>query len=349
MDGREGLLKKLEKNVFLVGEGYLFELERRGFLKAGPFVPEAVLKHPEAVRELHYEFQRAGSDAVVAFTYYGHRSKLRAVGKEGLLGELNRKALRMAREVARSTDTLLAGNLSNTWEYDPENPKRTGEVCRAIFREQVGWAKKAGADFVIAETFSHYGEAAIALEEIKAAEMPAVITFIAARDKSCDGRDWGDACKALEDKGADVVGLNCGRGPETMLPILEKVRKAVKGHVAALPVTYRTTQEHENFFDLRKQGGGLAFPLALEPFLLDRFEMADFAVRARDLGVGYLGVCCGGAPHHLRSMAEALGREVTASEYSADMDLHPVFGKSAEERHKLCWLGEKDDKGDGEP
>lgn len=64
----EDFTKRLDKGVFLVGEGYLFELERRGYLKAGPFVPDAVLKFPEAVRELHYEFQRAGSDTVVAFT-----------------------------------------------------------------------------------------------------------------------------------------------------------------------------------------------------------------------------------------------------------------------------------------
>jgi betaine-homocysteine S-methyltransferase len=347
MDGKENFLARLEKGVFLVGEGYLFELERRGYLKAGPFVPEVVLKHPEAVRELHYEFQRAGSDAVVAFTYYGHRSKLRAVGKEGLLGELNRKALRLAREVARSTDTLLAGNLSNTWEYDPDDPKKSGEICRGMFREQVGWAKKAGADFIIAETFSHLGEAEIALQEIKAADLPAVITFIPVRDKSCDGRTWPDACQALEDQGAEVVGLNCGRGPDTMTPLLEDVRQAVGCRVAALPVPYRTDDEHRSFFDLKKADNGVAFPLALDPFLHDRFDMAGFAVRARDMGVDYLGLCCGGAPHHLRSMAEALGREVPGSEFSADMDLHPVFGKSAKQRHKLCWIGDEENKEEG--
>jgi betaine-homocysteine S-methyltransferase len=281
---------------------------------------------------------------VVAFTYYGHRSKLRAVGKEGLLGELNRKALRMAREAARGTGTLLAGNLSNTWEYDPDDPEKSAEVCRSMFREQVGWIKKAGADFVIAETFSHLGEAEIALEEIKAADLPAVITFIPVRDKSCDGRTWPDACRTLEDKGAEVVGLNCGRGPDTMLPLLEEIRRAVKCHVAALPVPYRTDDEHRSFFELKKAGNGAAFPLALDPFLHDRFEMADFAVRARDTGISYMGLCCGGAPHHLRSMAEALGRETPASEYSADMDLHPVFGKSAELRNRICWLGDDEEE-----
>ena len=82
---KENLLTRLEKDVVLVAEGYLFELERRGYLKAGPFVPEAVLKFPDAVRELHLEFLRMGTDVVVAFTYYGHRSKMKAVGLEDQL------------------------------------------------------------------------------------------------------------------------------------------------------------------------------------------------------------------------------------------------------------------------
>ena len=46
---KESLIERLEKDVVLVAEGYIFELERRGYLKAGPFVPEVVLEHPEAV------------------------------------------------------------------------------------------------------------------------------------------------------------------------------------------------------------------------------------------------------------------------------------------------------------
>ena len=53
--------------------------------------------------------------------------------------------------------------------------------------------------------------------------------------------------------------------------------------------------------------------------------MAQFAVQARDLGVNYVGICCGAGPHHVRAMAEALGREVPASKYSPSMDLHPMF------------------------
>ena len=62
--------------------------------------------------------------------------------------------------------------------------------------------------------------------------------------------------------------------------------------------------------------------------------MADFAVAAQDLGVGFIGICCGGAPHHVRSMAEALGREVLASRYSPDISMHPILGEVVKEKEK---------------
>jgi betaine-homocysteine S-methyltransferase len=95
-----GLLERLANGAVICAEGYLFELERRGYIQAGAFVPEVVLEHPEKVAELHREFVHAGSDVVEAFTYYGHREKLRVIGKEELLESLNRNALRIAAEVA---------------------------------------------------------------------------------------------------------------------------------------------------------------------------------------------------------------------------------------------------------
>jgi betaine-homocysteine S-methyltransferase len=334
-----GMLVRLENDVLLVAEGYLFEMERRGYLKAGPFVPEVVLDFPLAVKQLHEEFARAGSDVVVAFTYYGHRAKLRAIGKEDLLEKLNRNALAIARDVARETGTLLAGNLSNTWEYVPDSNK-SDKTVRSIFDEQVAWAVDEQADFIIAETFGHLGEALLSLESIKSAGLPAVITFSPATGSSCDGYSWEDACKVLEDKGADVVGLNCGNGPDTMTPYLEKIRSKVSVNVAALPVPYRTTSEQPCFQKLKLPGTVQAFPVSLDPFLLTRYEMAEFAVKARDMGIRYIGICCGAGPHHVRSMAEALGRTPAAGKYSPDMSLHPIFGeKDVKEDHVTCLLG----------
>ena len=64
------LLQRLDEDGVICAEGYLFELERRGYLQAGPFVPEVVLEQPEVVAGLHRDFWRAGSDVIEAFTYY---------------------------------------------------------------------------------------------------------------------------------------------------------------------------------------------------------------------------------------------------------------------------------------
>jgi betaine-homocysteine S-methyltransferase len=317
----------LERGPVVCAEGYLFECERRGYLQAGAFVPEVVLDHPAIVEELHREFVHAGSDVVEAFTYYGHRQKLRVVGREDILEPLNRQALSVAAGVARQTGTLLAGNVCNTNVYEPGSPA-VPEV-RAAFEEQVAWAAEAGADMIIAETFSWLGEALLALEVIRAAGLPAVVTFAVHRDGTL--RDVGrpeDACRQAEQAGASVVGLNCIRGPRTMLPLLERVRAAVSCEVAALPVPYRTTEAEPTMQALRDpaRGGAQAFPTSLDPFTCTRGELGEFAAAALALGVRYLGVCCGAAPHHIRAVAEAAGKVPQASRYSPDMSRHSFLG-----------------------
>jgi betaine-homocysteine S-methyltransferase len=195
-----------------------------------------------------------------------------------------------------------------------------------MYQEQLGWAVEEGIDMVIAETNDYFWEALIALDVTKAFGLPAMVTLATVQpEKTRDGYRYEEACKILEENGADVVGLNCDRGPATMLPILEKVRENVKGYVAAQPVPYRTTGDQPTFEAL-KMGELQGFPIALEPFQLTRFEMAEFALRAKELGVNYIGICCGGAPHYVRAMAEAVGKTVPASKYSPAMELHPMLG-----------------------
>ena len=174
-----GLIERLDAGPVICAEGYLFELERRGYLQAGPYVPEVVLDHPEVVRQLHREFVHAGSDVVEAFTYYAHREKLRVIGKESLLEPMNRQALAIAKQVADESDTLLAGNICNTNVYEADDAASHAAV-RAMFDEQIGWALDAGVDFIVGETFSWLAEALVALEAIRSAGVPAH-SFSAAR------------------------------------------------------------------------------------------------------------------------------------------------------------------------
>src|SRR5438034_9816894 len=108
---KASLLQRLDQGAVICAEGYLFELERRGYLQAGAFVPEVVLDHPEAVTALHRDFVHAGSDIVEALTYYAHREKLRVIGREQDLERINRRALEIAKAVATDTGTLVAGSI----------------------------------------------------------------------------------------------------------------------------------------------------------------------------------------------------------------------------------------------
>ena len=325
------LLERLAEGPVICAEGYLFEFERRGYLQAGAFVPEVVLDHPELVAQLHREFVHAGSDVVEAFTYYAHREKLRLIGKEDALEEINRQALRIAADVARESGALFAGDICNTNVFDPSDGQSAAAV-RAMFEEQVAWAADAGVDFIIGETFSWAGEALIALDVIAETGLPAVITLAVHRaPETREGWTPEEACRRIEDAGAAVVGLNCIRGPRTMLPLVERVRAACDGHVAALPVPYRTTDAEPSFQSLTDPDcdcipGDRPFPTALDPFTCNRYELGEFTRAAAELGVTYLGVCCGAAPHHIRAVAEALGRTPPASRYSADMSRHAFFG-----------------------
>jgi betaine-homocysteine S-methyltransferase len=311
-----GLLNALDTGPVICAEGYLFEMERRGYLKANLFVPEVVLDNPQVVEQLHRDFVHCGSDVVLAFTYYVDREKLKAIGKEDLLETMYFDALKIARKVSNETRTFLAGNMgqSNVWKPgDKEAEKKT----ITMFEEQAQWSQEGGAEFIIAETISFFGEACLALNAIKSVGLPAIVNLaIDINGLLRDGYTPADACQRLADLGADVVGLNCYRGPATMLPVLQKVTEKVKSHVAALPVAYHTTENEPTYGVLSDGKGNTVFPTLLDPHQATRDEMADFALKAYKLGARFIGGCCGTAPYHIRSMAEALGRKVSASKYS---------------------------------
>lgn len=328
-----GLLKRLENGgSVIVAEGYIFEFERKGYLQAGTFVPVVTLEHPELVRLMYEEFIHAGSDVVLAFTYYAHREKLRLIGRENDLMEMNRSALKMARDVADEHGSLMAGNICNTTVYLPDD-EESHKIAETMFKEQIELAVENGADFIVAETFSHFGEAMLALECIKkyGQGLPAVVTLSPpAGNTFVEGVTITDACKQLEDAGAAVVGLNCGRGPETMIPLIREIRQVCRGPIAAVPVPYRTTPEEPTFFSLTVPGTKKrAFPLNLCTCVCSREQIADFAEQCRQIGVQYVGLCCGNSANMTRIVVEKYGRNPPASKFSPAMEKHFIFGNKA--------------------
>src|SRR5439155_16355160 len=128
----EGLLERLAHGPVLGDGGYLLELEKRGYVQAGPFTPEVSVTEPDALAELHREFLRAGAEVLQALTFYASEEKLATVGLAGRVDDINQAAVRVARSVAREGDALVAGNLSLTWAYDPADPASADPV-RALF------------------------------------------------------------------------------------------------------------------------------------------------------------------------------------------------------------------------
>ena len=332
------LIQRLNDGPVICAEGFLFEVEKRGYLAAGEFVPMVALEHPEALENLHKDFQHAGSDIVQAFTYNGHREKMRVIDKEELLEPLNRAALKIAKKIADNPidggePNLMSGNISNSNIWEQDDKKSHIEVER-MFNEMVEWAVDEGADLIMGETFYYAEEAYKALEVIKKSGLPAVINIAPmAENIMRDGVSIVDTCKELEQRGADVVGMNCFRGPATMLPYLKEIRKAISCHMAALPLPFRTTEENPTFFNLPDNNGctchaphGRTFPTALDPLYCNRYEMRAFFEEVNKIGIKLLGVCCGATPMHQREVAEAVGLIVPASKYREKMANHFMYG-----------------------
>jgi betaine-homocysteine S-methyltransferase len=300
----KGILERLADGPVLGDGGYLLELEKRGYVQAGPFTPEVVIEHPDALAQLHREFLRAGADVLQTMTFYASDDKLATVGMQGKVDDINRTAVQVARQVAAEGDALVAGNLSLTWAYDPEDPASADHVRGLFDRQLQDQTDAGGVDFWIGETFSFLGEALLFVERARRTGLPVMATmcFEQAVPRSYEGDTPADSARQLVDAGADIVGVNCLNGPEQQLRIATEMRDAVSAYLAAQPVAYRTTDDEPDFT------ATASFPYGLDPLQLSRQDMAGYARRAMDAGINYIGSCCGSVQAHVRAMAKVLGR-----------------------------------------
>lgn len=307
------ILELVQQGVVLGDGGYLIELERRGYVDSGSgrervgtgrgsgqYTPEVAIEHPEALRELHREFLRAGSQVLQALTFFGTREKLTRAGYGAQTEAINEAAVRIAREVA-GNQALVAGSVSRTQLFEREGPSAAGYV-RDLFAEQVRLLQSAGVDFLILETFFWLEEMLIALKCARESGLPvmATMSFRPRTTESTDGYSPAGCARAMVDAGADIVGANCEQEPRRMLPILRAMRDAVNVPIAAQPAAFRTTDETPCFTRMPQ------FPDALETIQISRQEFADFARMAKAEGIRYLGGCCGCNAAYIRVMARAL-------------------------------------------
>lgn len=386
LPARRGLEERLAAGeTILCAEGYLVAFSRSAYVAPGLWASDFVLDYPEVVREKHYEFVRAGSDvteayqvgsaatcgygqvpsahttcvfggvlqdnAIVSFTlmqYYTHRKRMGMVGKADETEHINRVALKIAREVAEDTGTLLAGGISNTDLFKLGEMEDPSGVIREMFEEQVRWSKEEGVDYVIAETISDFKEAKIALEVIKSFDLPAVVTFavtdvLARKDGeyvTCDGVPVSEACHKLLDMGATLVGVNCSLGPSTMISVVEQIcQKVPPEKVCALPVTFRTTEEAPAWHllvDKTCPENNPVYPNGLDAFYVSPVEIVQFTKRCLELGMRYIGICCGNTGNYTRVMAEAMGREPPCNKYHSETALAKAREETKKKRSLLA-------------
>ncbi|XP_077417094.1 betaine--homocysteine S-methyltransferase 1-like [Vanacampus margaritifer] len=332
---KKGIIERLNSGEVVIGDGgFVVALEKRGYVKAGPWTPEATVTHPEAVRQLHREFLRAGSNVMQTFSFYSSDDKLENRGQSlQLTGvQINEAACDLAREVASEGDALVAGGVSQTPSY--MSCKSEADV-KAIFKKQLEVFMKKNVDFLIVEYFEHVEEAVWAVEVLKTSGKPVAATLCMGPEGDPHGVSPGECAVRLVKAGAQIVGVNCHFDPLTCVKTVKLMKEGVakaglKAHYMVQPLAYHTPDCNcKGFIDIPE------FPFAMEPRTLTRWDMHKYAREAYDAGIRFIGGCCGFEPYHIRAVAEELAAERGMLPPASDK--HGMWGAGLE-MHTKPWV-----------
>jgi len=295
----ESILEKMATGPVLGDGGYVLFLEKQGVIKSAQWTPEGVLTHPEAVRAIHEKFLDAGSEVLQAQTWAGTRGSLDRSGAGDKVQAINSTAVRLAKQVAGDR-ALVAGTVSFVGEKKELVWSSGGADQEPFYQEQVDILVEEKVDFLLLETFLSLADGLTALKCAKRSGLPVMITITFKElDQTEDGYSAAQACQRLSGEGADIVGMNCHWQPELMLPLMDQIRAAVDGFVGMQPPAIRG----ENFRAFNSDEGWVE---KWPGRVLTPQEMADYARRANDSGINFIGACCGTDDSHIKAMAGAL-------------------------------------------
>lgn len=251
---------------------------------------ELNLSAPDLVREVHEEYVAAGADIIETNSFGATRFKLRQYGLEDKLREINVAAARLAREAA-GRDVLVAGAIGPLGiRIEPFGPTSFDEA-KDLFKEQAEALLEGGVDLIILETFS---ELSVIEQAVRAVRELGDAPVIAQMTIQMDGNTtFGTTPEAftarLDEIGADVIGLNCGMGPNHILTALEKMRAVTSRPLSAQP------------------NAGLPRDVQGRQFYMGSPEyMAKFAKRFVQAGARFVGGCCGTTPTHIKLISDAV-------------------------------------------
>jgi len=334
----KNILTRLRQGEVILGDGsYVVTLEKRGYVKAGDWTPEASVEEPEGVKMLATEFAKAGADVTQTFTFYStddwidtFETSEKNKPKKATCRQINKAACKIAKEVSKEYGTIVAGGITQTETYveTRDKAKVQAELTKAIevlIEEDV--------DLIIVEYFFYVQEMEWAIELCKSYGKPIAATMAIGPKGDRNGISVGECAVRMSKAGADIIGANCLFDPWINLETVKKMKIALdafnlKPYLMAQPNAYRCPDCGPfGWLSLPE------FPYAIEPRQITRFEAKEWARDAYNLGVRYIGGCCGFEPYLIRAIAEELSQERGRLPYSArksDVDLS--LWKSIEEK-----------------
>ena len=254
--------------------------------------------HPDVVRGIHRGYYDAGSHLVETNTFGGTRLKLNEYKIGDRTRELNVRGAHLARAAA-PPEGYVAGSIGPTSRLPVDyalDEGVTDEEYEETFREQAEALAEGGVDVFAVETMMFPQEATAAIRACKAVtDLPVMATMffqfeeLHDRDRTMWGESPGDVARSLLAAGADVVGMNCGRGPDRAIVIIREMRKVTDAPLVAypnagLPITTGDTVTYE----LGPEAMAREYPALL------------------DAGCNIVGACCGSNPEHIRRIAEVV-------------------------------------------
>jgi len=251
---------------------------------------ELSLSRPDLVRRIHEEYVAAGAEILETNTFGANPVKLSSFGLDERTEEINRAAAGLAREGAGGK-AMVAGAIGPLGiRIEPWGPTSLDEA-ESFYARQIAGLLEGGVDGFVLETFSDVSELLCALRAVRAAcDLPIVAQATVGQDgKTALGTEPRQIGTMLTEAGADVVGLNCSVGPAVMLDSLEEMAEATDRPFSAQPNA-----------GLPRTVGDRKIYLASPEY------MAQYARRMIDVGVKFVGGCCGTTPEHVKRLRDTV-------------------------------------------
>ncbi len=252
---------------------------------------ELNVRQPDLVRGIHAEYVRAGAELLETNSFGASRPKLQHYGLEAQVREFNVAAATLAREAA-GDEALVAGAVGPLGlRIEPYGPTSRDEA-RELFEEQMAALRDGGVDCFILETFSDLDEIEQAVRAARAVapSLPVIAQMTVTADLVTSfGVPPEEIAEALEATGADIIGLNCSVGPQTILEAIERMAAVTDRKLSAMPNA-----------GMPREVGGRAMYMASPEY------MASYARHLIQAGVHLVGGCCGTTPEHIHAMADGV-------------------------------------------